>query len=110
MVILIIYVDDVILTCNDEEEISRLKRSVASKFEIKDIGPLHYSRSRKCIYLSQRKYVLDLLQETRMSGCRPSDTPMDPNRKLGAEQKGTRVEKRRYQCLVGKLIYLTYKI
>ena len=31
---------------------------------------------------SQRKYVLDLLKETRMCGCRPAETPIDPNLKL----------------------------
>lgn len=36
MVILIVCVNDIILTDNDEKEISRLKRSLASEFEIKD--------------------------------------------------------------------------
>jgi len=55
--------------------------------------------------VSQRKYVLDLLQETGVSGCRPADTPMDPNVKLW-EKGDTPVDKGRYQRLVGKLIYL----
>lgn len=51
-----------------------------------------------------------MLQETKTSGFRPSDTPMDPNQKLGAEQKGTSIENGRYQRLVGKLIYLSHTI
>ena len=57
--------------------------------------------------MSQRKYVLDLLQETGVSGCRPADTPMDPNVKLW-EKGDTPVDKGRYQRLVGKLIYLAH--
>lgn len=41
-----------------------------------------------------------------MLGCKPSDTPMDPNSKLGTEDESPLVD--RYQRLVGKLIYLTH--
>ncbi|RVW96946.1 Retrovirus-related Pol polyprotein from transposon RE1 [Vitis vinifera] len=50
---------------------------------MKDLGPLKYflgievSRSSEGIFLSQRKYALDLLQETGMSGCQPVDTPIE---------------------------------
>ena len=43
-----------------------------------------------------------------MSRCKPSDTPMDPNRKLGENAGGDLVDVERYQGLVGKLIYLSY--
>ncbi|KAK3004629.1 hypothetical protein RJ639_019506 [Escallonia herrerae] len=57
--------------------------------------------------VSQRKYVLDLLKETGMSGCRPVETPIDPNQKLG-DNEGDLINTSRYQKLVGKLIYLSY--
>jgi len=63
----------------------RLKRNLATEFEIKDLGSLKYflgmevARSKKGISVSQQKYVLDLLQETCMSGCRTVDTFVDPN-------------------------------
>ena len=57
--------------------------------------------------VSQRKYILDLLQETGMLGCKPAETPMEPNLKLGlCESK--EVNKEQYQRLVGKLIYLAH--
>ncbi|KAK3030878.1 hypothetical protein RJ639_037228 [Escallonia herrerae] len=68
---------------------------------------LPIARSRKGIAVSQRKYVLDLLKETGMSGCRPVETPIDPNQKLG-DNKGDPVNTSRYQKLVGKLIYLSH--
>ncbi|KAK3037075.1 hypothetical protein RJ639_029917 [Escallonia herrerae] len=108
-----VYVDDIILTGDDIAEIERLKQCLASEFEIKDLGSLKFflgmkiARSRKGIAMSQRKYVLDLLKETSMSGCRPVETPIDPNQKLG-DNKGDPVNTSRYQKLVGKLIYLSH--
>lgn len=43
-----------------------------------------------------------------MSGCRPTDTPIDPNQKLGDDKEGDPVNTIGYQKLVGKLIYLTH--
>jgi len=56
---------------------------------MKDLGHLKYflgievARSRKGISLSQQKYVIDLLTETRMLSCKPVETPMEMNHKLG---------------------------
>jgi len=40
-----------------------------------------------------------------MMGCRPAETPIDPNKKLGNEDKGDPVDMAGYQRLVGRLIY-----
>ena len=112
--ILIVYVDDIILTGDFEEEIADLKIFLATDFEIKDLGNLRYflgmevARSRKGISVSQRKYVLDLLKETGMIGCKPADTPMDSTIKIGLLENSAPIEKERYQRLVGKLIYLSH--
>ena len=103
--ILIVYVDDIILTRDYEEELVRLKKLLAKEFEIKDLRYLKYflgmevARSRKGIYVSQRKYVLDLLKETGMLGCKPADTPMDSTKKIGAENDSIPVDRGRYQRL-----------
>ena len=82
--ILIVYVDDIILTGDDVMEMNRLKKSLASEFKIKDLGLLRYflgmevARSKKGIVVPQRKYILDLLKERGMSDCRPLNTPMIP--------------------------------
>lgn len=112
--ILIVYVDDIILTGNDTMEMKRLKTRLASEFEIKDLGSLRYflgmevARNKKGISVTQRKYVLDLLKETGMLGSKPVDTPMDSTTKLGDKKDGTPVDTGRYQRLVGKLIYLSH--
>ncbi|KAL8101713.1 hypothetical protein AgCh_033560 [Apium graveolens] len=85
-----------------------------AEFEIKDLGSLKYflgmeiARTKDGVSMSQRKYVLDLLQETGMLGCKPATTTMEYNVKLDYEEKSPPVDKGRYQRLVGKLIYLTH--
>ena len=79
---LIVYVDDMVVIGNDPEERKALQNYLSKEFEMKDLGPLKYflgievSWSNTRIFLSQRKYALDLLQETGMSGCHPVDTPI----------------------------------
>lgn len=111
---LIIYVDDMIITGNDKEEISNLQKYLASEFEMKNLGGLKYFlgieviRSGQGIFLSQRKYVLDLLAETGMLECKPADTPIVQNHGLKEHPNQTPTNKERYQRLVGKLIYLSH--
>ncbi|GKA68228.1 putative RNA-directed DNA polymerase [Tanacetum coccineum] len=111
---LIIYVDDMIITGNDKEEITKLKKNLFTKFEMKDLGRLKYFlgievlRSKQGIFMYQKNYVLDLLAEIGMVDCKPVDTPMIMNQKLYMEKKARLADKGRYQRMVGKLIYLSH--
>ncbi|CAJ2645380.1 unnamed protein product [Trifolium pratense] len=87
IVVLIVYVDDIVLTGDDIVEMTRVKEKLALDFEIKDLESMRY-------FLG-------------MSGCRPADTPMDPNARLW-EEGTVPVDTGRYQRLVGKLIYLSH--
>ena len=106
--------DDIVLISNCKEEMTHLKHLLSREFEIKDLGHLKYflgtemARSSRGICVSQWKYTLDLLRETGMSGCKPVETLIDPNTKLGNIIQGEVVDRGRYQRLVGKLIYLTH--
>ncbi|KAA0025813.1 Beta-galactosidase [Cucumis melo var. makuwa] len=84
--ILIVYVDDIVLTGDDQT----------------------VTKSKEGISVSQRKYTFDLLTETGMLGCRPADTPIEFNCKLGNSDDQIQVDKEQYQRLVGKLIYLSH--
>ncbi|KAJ0483845.1 putative RNA-directed DNA polymerase [Helianthus annuus] len=110
---LIIYVDDMIITGNDVAEITQLKKNLLSKFEMKNLGNLKYFlrievlKSKRGIFICQKKYILDLLAETGLIDCKPADTPMVVNHNLHMELNGELADKERYQRLVGKLIYLS---
>jgi hypothetical protein len=85
---LLLYVNDIIITGNDEAGIQQLKQHLSLHFQTKDLGPLKYflgievAQSKTGVAITQRKYALDILEETGLLDCRPSDTPMDPNVKL----------------------------
>lgn len=114
IVVLIIYVDDMIITGDDKKEIKGLEEKLFREFEMKSLGGLKYflgievTQNREGIFLSQRKYILDLLTEIGMLDCQPVDTPMIPNLKLEAYTDHTTTNVERYQRLVGKLIYLSH--
>ncbi|XP_047942387.1 uncharacterized mitochondrial protein AtMg00810-like [Salvia hispanica] len=111
---LIIYVDDMIITGDDVEEIERLKGSLFQEFEMKDLGNLKYFlgievlRSEGGIFLRQKKYTLDILAETGLLDCKPVETPMLVNHGLQISEKAEPTDQGRYQRLVGKLIYLSH--
>ncbi|XP_019199893.1 PREDICTED: uncharacterized protein LOC109193507 [Ipomoea nil] len=112
-VLLIVYVDDIVITGSDASGIEALKSFLGSEFHTKDLGVLKYflgievARSKKGIFLSQRKYVLDMLGDTGLLGSKPCDTPMDQGVKLLAGKGEPFEDPERYRRLVGKLNYLT---
>ena len=82
--IFILYVDDIIITGDHINEILRIKFALGKEFEVKDLEDLKYflgmkvASSKKGNYVSQRKNILDLLEETCMLGCSPEPTPIIP--------------------------------
>ena len=73
IILLVVYVDDIIITGNDMTSISSLKSFLHGQFHTKDLGMLKYflsvevMRTKRGIFLSQRKYVSDLLFVLRLS-------------------------------------------
>lgn len=111
---LLVYVDDIIVTGNDDKERQVLNQCLAEEFEIKALGRLKYflgievAHSKQGIFISQQKYVTDLLKETGKTACKPASTPIDPNLRLGEAENDATVDKEMYQRLVGRLIYLSH--
>ena len=111
-ILLVVYVDDIVITGRDSKGISSLKFFLHSQFHTKDLGMLRYflgievMQSKHGIFLSQRKYVLDLLSETGKLGVKPCSSPMVPSVHLTKEGK-TFEYPERYRRLIGKLNYFT---
>ena len=84
--ILVLYVDDLFLT-GEEHLINEFKRELVSEFEMKYLGLLHYFLALEVqqktgeIFLSQGKYVRDILSKFGMTDCKPMVTPMVTNLK-----------------------------
>ena len=109
---LIVYVDDIIVTENDEKEKYTLKQCLAKEFEIKDLGKLKYlfgievTRSKQGIFISQQKYVIDLLRETSMIASKLVATPIEENHKLSEALGEKKVDRKMYQRLLRDSIIL----
>ena len=109
---LIVYVDDIVITSSDHDGIQKLKQHLFSHFQTKDLGKLKYFLSIEVaqfnsgVIISQRKYTLDILENTGMLDYKPVNTSMDPNVKLVLGQGEPLQDPGRYRRLVGKLNYL----
>eukprot|EP00253_Pinus_taeda_P030966 PITA_30966 len=81
LIILVLYVDDLILTV---------------------------LQSKECISLSQSKYACDILRHFHMEDCKPAPSPFQSGVKLSVSCTSPEVDATLYRQLVGKLLYLTH--
>ncbi|XP_019248356.1 PREDICTED: uncharacterized protein LOC109227612 [Nicotiana attenuata] len=83
MVIILVYVDDLLITGNDQKMISKAKEILQHNFKIKDQGELRsflgieIARSKQGIFINQRKFALKLISELGLTGSKPASTPME---------------------------------
>ena len=88
MVYLVVYVDDLLMTENIERYIESIKKELRKGFEMTDLGYVRYylgievTQHPKFIFLSQKKYIQDLLNRFGMTECNILTTPMEHNLKL----------------------------
>ena len=73
---ILLYMDDLQITGNNDEIIQECISKLKVMFEMFDVGLLHHYlgmqvyQYKDCTYLSQSKYILDILQKFRMEECR----------------------------------------
>ncbi|GJY60111.1 retrovirus-related pol polyprotein from transposon TNT 1-94 [Tanacetum coccineum] len=108
-----LYVDDLLFTGNDTVMFEKFKKSVMAEFDMSDLGRLHYFlgievvQSDAGIFISQRKYMQEILKKFRMKDCNPVSTPVEPGVKLVKDENGRDVDSTLYKQIVGSLMYLT---
>ena len=114
LLIICLYVDDMIYMGSSSSLINEFKACMKKKFEMSDLGLLHFflglevKQVEDGVFVSQRKYAVDLLKKFNMLNCKVVATPMNSNEKLQAEDGTERADARRFRSLVGGLIYLTH--
>ncbi|KAB2626075.1 hypothetical protein D8674_017735 [Pyrus ussuriensis x Pyrus communis] len=112
LVIVLVYVDDILVTGPNSQLCQQFITQFSSQFPIKDLDPLHYflglevHRSSQGIFVHQSKYLLDLLKKTNMEGAKPCCTPLS-SKKL--DNSGPLLSNpTEYRSIVGGLQYLTW--
>jgi len=108
-----VYVDDIILAGTSLSVFDELKDALHKAFRIKNLGKIKFflglevARSSKGISLCQRKYCLELLEDAKLTGCKPVSTPLDPPTRLYQDAGFSYPDLAAYRRLVGRLLYLT---
>ncbi|XP_026430000.1 uncharacterized protein LOC113326496 [Papaver somniferum] len=108
----LVYVDDIIITGNNDLAIQDLKHKLESQFSLKNLGRLQYflglevSRSPKGILLCQRKYILDIVNDCGLLGAKPSPSPMEKHLKLLPYSGDPLSDPSIYRRLIGRLLYI----
>ena len=111
-VMLLLYVDDLFLT-GREELIKDARRRLATKFEWRDLGMMHYFlgmevwQNEDRISLGQGKYVVEILKRFRMMECKAMATPMASNIKLLSDDSSEMIDATMYHHMICSLMYLT---
>lgn len=113
IIILLLYVDDMVITGDDTSGISDLQDYLRRHFDMKSLGQLRYflgleiSDSADGIYLSQAKYASDLISRAGMTDSKTASTPLEGNCHLTPLDGSPLADPTLYRQLVGSLIYLT---
>lgn len=108
----IIYVDDILVASTHSDLVLKFKDYLSHHFKFKDLGKPKYflgleiTQNPQGIAVCQRKYVLDLLLDTGLLGCKPALTPMDSRLPLEQEGSPPLSNSKSYRRLIGKLLYL----
>ncbi|TFY78105.1 hypothetical protein EWM64_g5909 [Hericium alpestre] len=119
-VIVPVFVDDGTMASNSEKLLDELLEELASHFKLRDLGATSFllgvavtrDRSTRRLFLSQRQYILDMLERYNHSDCKPLSTPMEPGLQLSkamspqTPQEREEMESIPYISAVGSLLYL----
>lgn len=109
---ILIYVDDLLITGTSLAVINEFKDYLSSCFRMKNLGILKYflgievARNSSGMYLTQRKYTLDIISEMGLLGSRPDSHPIEQNHTLAAVDEPLLPNPTQYRRVVGRLIYL----
>jgi hypothetical protein len=108
-----IYVDDIIFgSTNKKSSCEEFSRIMIQKFEMSMMGELKYflgfqiKQLQEGTFISQTKYIQDILKKFGMKNGKPIKTPMGTNGHLGLDTGGKSVDQKVYRSMIGSLLYL----
>lgn len=114
MIYLLIYVDDILITCNNNAQLAQFIQQLRQKFSMKDLRPLHYflgmdvQRIASYMYLTQSKYILDRLKKMNMIDVKPLSTPVSSGKRLSLYERESLSNGTTFHSVVGALKYLLF--
>jgi hypothetical protein len=111
--VLQIYVDDIIFGSTNKDFFKEFGNMMANEFEMFMIGELSYflglqiKQLKNGTFVSQGKYINDMLKKFGMDEAKAISTPMGTNGSLYSDDSGNMVDQKIYQSMIGSLLYVT---
>ncbi|KAJ9538691.1 hypothetical protein OSB04_031424 [Centaurea solstitialis] len=113
-VAVLVYVDDIILAGPSQNLIDEVKIQLSNTFKLKDLGDLKYflglevARSKRGIFVSQRHYALQLLEDMGLLAAKPANTPMVSHLYHSTDSGKLMDDPSKFRRLIGRLLYLNF--
>lgn len=112
MIVVSLYVDDLLVTGEDPRNVDKLRHELEKEFEMSSLGLMNYFlgveviQCQRGIFISQEKYIKDLLKKFNLEECNPMSTPMIQGEKYQKEDGTPKVNPTLYRSLIGSLLYV----
>ncbi|KAJ1701542.1 hypothetical protein LUZ63_001321 [Rhynchospora breviuscula] len=113
IIYLLVYVDDIIITGNNDAAIQEIMHSLDNHFSIKNLGDLNYflgievTHQNNSLHLSQTRYLKSILHRASMTGAKPCQTPMQTGVQMSKYSGTAMDDPQLYRSIVGALQYAT---
>jgi hypothetical protein len=107
-----IYVDNIIFGSTNKSSCEEFGRIMIQKFEMSMMGELKYflgfqiKQLQEGTFISENKYIQDILKKFGMKNAKPVKTPMGTNGHLDLDMGGKSVDQKVYRSMIGSLLYL----
>jgi hypothetical protein len=111
--VLQIYVDDIIFGSTNQDFYEEFGKMMANEFEMSMIGELSYflelqmKQMKNDTFISQGKYIKDMIKKFGLQDAKPMSTPMGTNDQLSVDASGNMVDQKLYRSMIGSLLYVT---
>ncbi|GJY35577.1 ribonuclease H-like domain-containing protein [Tanacetum coccineum] len=108
-----VYVDDIIFGSTKSSMVKDFEDLMQKEFKMSSMGELTFflglqvKQTTAGIFLSQDKYVKDILNKFDFRTIKPASTPIEAHKSLGKDEEGEEVDVHLYRSMIGCLMYLT---
>jgi hypothetical protein len=113
ILILVLYVDDLMISGNHTSKIHWLIQQLEGEFEMTNLGQLHmylnvdFITTSSGIFMSQQRYIIEMLADFGMTSCKAAVTPLPEGFKADHDDASGPTDPEQYRRIVDKLLYLT---
>lgn len=110
VILVIIWVNDLIIAASNNNILNKFNNTVRSRFNMKDLGKIYFldiefEQDGEQIKMSEKKYILKMLERFGMSKCKLRYTPCEPKQETNESNENEVVNPKEYRKIVGSLIY-----